>query len=204
MARFNGEILPIQEPILADVKDVAVTDARLRKLAEDSRARKRRVAAIVVSSEEMLRAEDKRHPFTVHEGVFVLTTTRESFPRDAFLLAPLLEQLASSAITGGDAESKLVQVVNEIGARLALLGRIATSVTKARRNLDGISKEIDQIEDLTRQFTSEIRAFLNGTIDKDAASDVTKVQVDSSTGVEESAVPEPGARDLIEFRENER
>jgi hypothetical protein len=187
VARFSGEIVPIQEPILADVKDVAVSNARMRKLVEDARERKRRVAAIVVSTEEMLRAEDKRHPFTVHEGVFVLTTTRDSFPRDAFLLAPLLEQLASVTIAGGDAESRLAQVVNEIGGRLALLGKIATSVSKARRNLDGISKEIDQIEVLTQQFTSEIRALLTGSIDGDRLAEVANNSAEGSIAAEASA-----------------
>jgi hypothetical protein len=163
VARFSGEIVPIEEPILADVKDVAVTDGRIRKLVEDSRARKRRLAAIVVSCEDLLRPEDKRHPFTVHDGVFVLATTRDAFPRDAFLLAPLLEQLTSGKMKGTDAESKLAYVVNEIGSRLALLGRIVTATSRVRKGIDGISKEMEQIDEAAKQFGAEIRALLHGT-----------------------------------------
>src|SRR5262249_14013070 len=114
-AKFSGEIVPIDEPILADVKDAPVTDARIRKLVEDSTARKRRVAAIVVPCDDLLRSVDKRYPLTVADGVFVLTTTQELFPRDAFLLAPLLEYLAMARGEGKDAESRLANIVGEIG-----------------------------------------------------------------------------------------
>jgi hypothetical protein len=157
--RADGGLDPIGEPVLADVKDVAVTDARIQKLVEDAKARKRCIAAMVVPRDELLRPEDKKHPLTIRDGVFILATTRDSFPRDVFLLAPLLEVTASGKRQGGDAESRIAHLVSEVSSRLSMISKIAGSARKARKGVEGVSKEIDHIEGIAKQFADEIRAI---------------------------------------------
>jgi hypothetical protein len=128
---------PLEPRMLVDNKDKAVIcGGDIDKLVRDARECSIPVAALVVRSEDQLRQIDKDARWGCKEGVWILRTTRQWFPRDLDVLRPLFERMR---VQGSDFLDKNVALAQEVRRTFADLDRVENELKKAAKAITSAS-----------------------------------------------------------------
>jgi hypothetical protein len=128
---------PVEPRMLIDNKDKAIVGENdIDKLVRDARERSIPVAVLVARSEEQLRQVDRETRWSRKDGVWVLRTTRQSFPRDLDLLKPLFDQMR---IHGCDFLERNSALADEVRRTFADLDRIEGELKKATKAITSAS-----------------------------------------------------------------
>lgn len=128
---------PVEPRMLIDNKDKAIVGENdIDKLVRDARERSIPVAVLVARSEEQLRQVDRETRWSRKDGVWVLRTTRQSFPRDLDVLKPLFDQMR---IHGCDFLERNSALDDEVRRTFADLDRIEGELKKATKAITSAS-----------------------------------------------------------------
>ena len=148
---------PIDPQILVDCKDkAAISQTDLDKLVRDAKERSIQIAAVVAHEESQLRQVDKETRWGRKDGVWILRTTRQWFPRDLNLLKPLLEKMR---VQGSDFLDKNAALGEEVRRTFANLDRIEGELKKASKAIISasglVTKYRGRLQELCDNATAE-------------------------------------------------
>lgn len=128
---------PVEPRMLIDNKDKAIVGENdIDKLIRDACERSIPVAVLVARSEDQLRQVDKESRWSRKDGVWILRTTRQWFPRDLDVLKPLFERMR---LHGADFLEKNAAVADEVRRTFADLDRIDCELKKATKAISSAS-----------------------------------------------------------------
>jgi hypothetical protein len=128
---------PVEPRMLIDNKDKAVVGENdIDKLVRDARERSIPVAVLVTRTEEQLRQADKETRWSRKDGVWILRTTRQWFPRDLDVLKPLFERMR---LHGSDFLEKNAALADELRRTFVDLDRIDGELRKATKAISSAS-----------------------------------------------------------------
>jgi len=128
---------PLEPRMLVDNKDKAVIcEGDIGKLVRDARERSIPVAILVTREEAQLRQIDKDDRWGCKDGIWVLRTTRQWFPRDLDVLKPLFETMR---VQGFDFLEKNAVIAKEVRRTFADLDRIENELKKATKAITSAS-----------------------------------------------------------------
>lgn len=140
----KGNWLVINESILVDVKDKErLSPGDEEKALRDARMRKCNFVALVVTDESQLRKQDKQSLLTEKEGVIVMKSYREVFPRDIQLLRPLLKRYyedGKKSDPGENFEERYQDLRKRVIEEINKLAKIREHTRKIRNSCDDIEK----------------------------------------------------------------
>ncbi len=133
---------PFEPRMLVDNKDKAlISESDIDKLIRDARERSIPVAVLVTRTEEQLRQGDREARWSRKDGVWILRTTRQWFPRDLDVLKPLFERMR---VQGSDFLVKNAALADEVRRSLCDLDRIEGELTKVAKTVASASKLVVQ------------------------------------------------------------
>jgi hypothetical protein len=123
---------PLEPKMVVDNKDKNsfVTEGDIDKLVRDAKDRDMPVAILITRCEEQLRQQDKELRWGRKDGIWILRTTRQWFPRDLDVLKPLFERMRTE---GPDFLQKNVALGEEIRRTLIDLDEIEKELKKATK-----------------------------------------------------------------------
>ena len=128
---------PVEPRMLIDNKDKAIVGENdIDKLVRDARDRSIPVAVLVSRTEDQLRQVDKEGRWSRKDGVWILRTTRQWFPRDLDVLKPLFERMR---LHGADFLEKNAAIADEVRRTFADLDRIDSELRKATKAISSAS-----------------------------------------------------------------
>ena len=137
LAYRDASGVPVEPRMLVDNKDKAIVGENdIDKLVRDARERSIPVAVLVARSEEQLRQVDRETRWSRKDGVWVLRTTRQWFPRDLDVLKPLFDQMR---IHGCDFLERNSALAEEVRRTFADLDRIEGELKKATKAITSAS-----------------------------------------------------------------
>ena len=124
---------PLEPRLLVDNKDKAVVaESDLDKLVRDARERSIPVAVLVTREEAQLRQVDRECRWGQKDGIWILRTTRQWFPRDLDVLKPLFERMR---LQGSDFLDKNAALAEEVRRTFGDIDRIESELKKAAKAL---------------------------------------------------------------------
>jgi hypothetical protein len=146
----------INEPILVDVKDKErLSPGDEEKAVRDARARQCHFVALVVADESQLRKQDEQSILTEKEGVVVMKTYREVFPRDMQLLRPLLKRYYEDGKRSDpdeNFEEKYQALRKRVMEEINKIGKIREHTRKIRNSCN----DIENIEKNVREKVGDL------------------------------------------------
>ena len=155
----NGDfILSYRDPsgaaleprIVVDNKDKAtVTEADVKKLIRDAKARRSPVGIIVAREESQLRQHDRERRWGQEDGIWVLRTTRHWLPRDLEVLKPVFERMRTEGQHFLQKNSALAEEIR----------RTFVDLDEMEKELRKAAKAIDAASGLTEKYRSRLQTL---------------------------------------------
>ena len=131
----NGD--STEPKILIDCKNkLVITQGDIDKLVRDAKERSIPVAALVAREDSQLRVVDRESRWSRKDGVWLLRTTRQWFPRDLDLLKPIFE---SMRVQGFDLLEKNAVLAEELRRTFPEIDRIEKELGKAAKAIQSVS-----------------------------------------------------------------
>ena len=128
---------PLEPRMLVDNKDKAIVGENdIDKLVRDARERSIPVAVLVARNEDQLRQVDRETRWSRKDGVWILRTTRQWFPRDLDVLKPLFDRMR---VQGSDFLEKNSAIAEDVRRTFVDLDRIDTELKKAAKAVTSAS-----------------------------------------------------------------
>src|SRR5437899_3919640 len=128
---------PLEPSMLVDNKDKAVVaESDIDKLVRDAKERSTPIAALVAREETQLRQVDRDARWACKDGIWILRTTRQWFPRDLDVLRPLFERMR---IDGTDFLEKNAVLAAEVRHTFADIDRVEKELGKAAKAIQSVS-----------------------------------------------------------------
>jgi hypothetical protein len=124
----------LEPRLLVDNKDKAiVAESDIGKLVRDAKERPCPVAVLVAREESQLRSVDKEARWARKDGIWILRTTRQWFPRDLEVLKPVFERMRAE---GADFLQRNVALSDEVSRTLVDLDQIDKELGKAAKAIE--------------------------------------------------------------------
>ena len=133
----------------------SVDEGDIDKLVRDAKERSISIAVLLAREESQLRQHDKECRWDRKDGIWVLRTTRQWFPRDLDVLKPLCETMR---VQGFDFLEKNAVIAEEVRRTFADLDRIENELRKAAKAIGSASALVTKYRGRLQELCNNVPA----------------------------------------------